>query len=115
MKRKAMILILAAGILLLAVPVFAITPQWTTTFTVTGVQAGYSDGHVLIYGASGTSFGCAGSGILAKSGSADTARMANLATAALLSGRKLNCWVNACDTASDVTNWARVDWCELLP
>jgi hypothetical protein len=96
MKRKTEILTVLAVLLFPAVSALAITYTPTTAFTPTMVQAGWFDGHIYIYGASGV--GCTYPTILTSSSQyADTVRMTNLATAAFLSGRKLSCFTSGCD------------------
>jgi hypothetical protein len=75
-----------------AVPASALV-GFTSVFTVTGVQSGWSDGRVFIYGFTGST-GCPNAGFLARPANADTTKIANLASAALLSGHKLTCYLN---------------------
>jgi len=87
---------------LLAAVAFPILAFATSAFTgaapLTNINAGSSDGSVYVSGLTNV-LGCSnGSMVHFAPATSDSAKVLALATAAFLSGKKLNCMVNACDS-----------------
>lgn len=105
MNKKIIAFIAVVAVVAQASVVLA--AAWTNKFTVTSVQGGHTDSKIYIYGAANVQ-SCSVATLLATTSNSNVEQIKDLATAAFLSGRKLNCNINGCEGS-----YQRVTACEL--
>jgi hypothetical protein len=96
MKRSKIYACLGGAALVVAAGAASAAAAWTGPAQVTEVWAGYTSGYVFVRGPSNAA-GCSNPLIKFSSTTSDPDRIQQVAIAAYMSGKKLDCVVDGCD------------------